>query len=315
MDNFVASYVISNPHGLVLYGNPGATAQPIGPAGGYALYYVANGSHTVQTIATPTPAADGTVRGILVARTSGDWVAYVIADGNEGHWELWVLNVLSDERRMIDSAPADAAGLRLGGDLALDGADLVYSAAVLPNGSAGAVEHVFRAYHLATGQVRTLMSGPSTPIIFPRAMANGAVFFTESQGNTPAGSWLWVLSDAAPHQISSQIGPNAAMNDHYIVWDDPSSRSLSLYDRATNRESDGIIKNCIRPALPAQGPYGVCVDFDRATYRAFQLPSGQNSTFFDHQAGSLAIAIAGSRAYWVAGQASNVIDYLDMPTI
>ena len=317
LGNFQASFVIPGPHGLVLYGNPGATGKPIGPAGGYALYYYDFAAKRVETIATPTPASDGTVRGVLGASAAGDWVVYVIADGTTGHWQLWAWNAVTGVRTLIDSATKEHSQVQLGGDFAADGTDVVWSAAVEPNGF---IEQALREYTLATGKTRTLISGANAPIMHPLAMANGALFFDEAQSpsNTTYGTYLWVLDQSKPVRVSDEPPANATMNDRYIVWDQPHTMTLTLYDRVTGKVTDDWVTSCIRPSIALDRPYLVCLDYDTSTFRLVEIPSGREVPFFPGQAsGAGGGMVANGRDYWVATTAtdeySNHIDYIDLP--
>jgi hypothetical protein len=60
----------------------------IGTAGAPVLYYYDDAAQAVRTVATASPAWDGTTRGIQDIVTSGDWVVYLVADAGRSYWEI-----------------------------------------------------------------------------------------------------------------------------------------------------------------------------------------------------------------------------------
>jgi hypothetical protein len=320
LGNFQADLVQPGPHGLVLYGNPGTVGQPLGPAGGNAVYYYDFSSQQVETIATPTPAGDGTVRGIIGANPAGDWVVYGVVDPNQQHWELWAVNVVTHEHRLIDSAAQENSQAQWDGNFVTDGTNIVWSAGIEPNGT---VEQALRDYNLAARTTQTLMIGPSpsTPFMQPLALEGNSLAVTQTYPNNPgqSGLYLWTLGQSSPQLISTEEPANVSMNDHYIVWDQPHTMSLTLYDRASGQITDQWVPGCIRPSIAADRPYVMCLDFDQQTYKLVSVPSGTSLSFFAHQASTGTGGMIGNdRAYWPATTAnnaySNTVDYFDLPT-
>lgn len=315
LGDFMASYVTPSAHGLLLFGTPGTAGQPIGSAGQNALYYYDDTTQQVTSVATPTPTTNGTPRGIQSVVAAGDWVAYTIADAAQYNWELWTLNLTTHAQQLVDSAVQEQSSFVMGGYVVLDSANLAWSAT---SDIGGTLQNNLRVLSLDTGTVKTLLTTPGPQFIFPDALFNGTLCYEQDDANGNGGTWLWTLSDAAPKQISTQAGINISLNDHYVVWDNVHSRTLTLYDRTTGKETDNWVASCIRPAIAEDRPYLVCVDFDTATYRLVQVPSGGNITFYERKAGSFVIAVANDRAYWVgAGENDpygNQIDYFDLPT-
>jgi hypothetical protein len=313
LGDFMASYMTPSAHGLLLFGTPGAVGQPIGSAGQTALYYYDDASQQIASIATPTPAADGSPRGIQYVAAAGDWAAYIVADASQTNWELWALNLVTHAQQLVDSAAKEQSQYHMGGSVVLDGSNLIWSAT---NVIGGTPENSLRELSLATGSVTTLLTAPGPRFIFPEVLYNGALCYEQDDANGVGTIWLWVLSEAAPKAISTQPAINITMNDHFIVWDDVHSRSLTLYDRTTGQETDKWVTSCIRPAIAETVPYVVCVDFDPNTYRLAQLPSGGNLTFYDHKAASLVITVVNDRAYWLGtgenDPYANQVDYFDL---
>lgn len=313
LGNFMANYVIPAAHGVLLLGTPGKTGQDAGPTGYSALYYYDDASQQVTAVATPTPATDGTPRGVQYVAAAGDWAAYMVADSDSSHWELWALNLATDASHLVDSAAQE--GILFNSDQPkLDGTTLAWYATSLTN---GVTQNNVRVYTLATGATRTLLTLPGQEFAYPSAIFDGKLVYTRDDGNGNQTTWLWTLTDAAPKQIASGAGLTVTMNDRYVVWDDVHSRSLTLYDRATGTLAESWVGSCIRPALAEDRPYAVCVDFDTNTYRLARLPSGDDRSFSDHQSVNNDIGVSNDRAYWLGsgqgGMSSNQVDYFDLP--
>jgi hypothetical protein len=323
LNGYVAAYVWPTTHGVLFTGNPGTTGEQIGTAGAQALYYYDDAAQTVRTVATASPAWDGTARGIQDIVTAGDWAVYLVADAGRSHWEAWALNITTGQRGLVGSAP-DHSLLRFNGGFVTDGTQVVWSS-ILRQG--GIIEYVMAAYDLASGQSRTLLTSLQTTVIVPKAMAGGAFVFEKAIDNSAANSglnatpdtslWLWQLADSGPTQIATTTDSLiTTMNDRYIVWDDAHANTLTLYDRATGHETDAWVVPCTRPALAETRPYLVCVDFASA-YRLVRLPSGSNAAFSEGLVVTNQIGVASDRAYWVATPkgsfSSNQIAWLEMP--
>jgi hypothetical protein len=325
LDNFTATYVFPTPFGLLFYGNPGMVSQPTGPSGATALYYDDATTWKVEAVAIPTPSSDGVQRGIESLITAGDWAIYEVADSTSGRWEVWALNLATMTHKLVASAADEHSQLSFFASFVTDGITLVWFHLVPANG--GGVKRVLNAYDLATGQSRVLRTTAGfTSTDNPVAMANGTFVFehivsitpTPQSGDTATTStWLWKLTDAGPQQILANAGLSYTMNDRFIVWDNIHGYTLTLYDRQTGKEADYFVSDCIRPRLAQTRPYLVCVDFNASSYRLVRLPSGDNATFFDHQAASDVIFTASDRACWVVTPANDpyghAVDCFDMP--
>lgn len=313
LDHFMVNYVTPTAHGLLLLGTPGTVGQAAGSVGYSVLYYYDDASRQIAPVATPTPATDGTPRGVQYVAAWGDWVAYKVADSDSSHWELWALNLATHAQQLVDSAAAEGILFNSVAPV-LDGTNLVWSATSLIN---GVQQNHLRVYSLATGTTRTLLELPASTFAFPVAISNGTLAYVSDDGNGNRATWLWTLSKSAPTRIATEAGLNVTMNDRYVIWDDAHGMTLTLYDRATKQQTEGWVDSCIRPVLGASRPYVVCVDFDTNTYRLAQVPGGAALTFFDHQSVNNVIGVSGDRAYWVGpgqgGYWSNQIDYFDLP--
>ena len=314
LDNFMVNYLTPAAHGVLFLGTPGTTGQQAGPSGYGALYYYDNASRQTSSVATPTPAADGTLRGVQYVAAAGDWAAYIVADAARSHWELWALNLATHAQQLVDSAATEGI-LFNSTQPVLDGANLVWSATSLIN---GVQQNNLRVYSLASGTTRTLLTLSGSTFAFPTAMFNGTLCYVSDDGNGNRATWLWTLTGTAPTQISTEPGLSFTMNDRYVIWDDVHGMTLTLYDRTTGKQTDSWVDACIRPALAASRPYVVCVDFNTHTYLLSQVPGGAALTFFDHQSVNNEIGVSSDRAYWVGpGQGgfwSNQIDYFDVPS-
>ncbi|HEX9057749.1 MAG TPA: hypothetical protein VF818_09475 [Ktedonobacterales bacterium] len=320
LGNFQASVAFPAAHGIVLFGNPGTVGQPIGEAGAFALYYYDNAAKTVSVIATPTPTSNGVPRGIRLTQAAGDWAVYYVGDAGDFNWEIWALNLVTMERRLVASASGDQTPLAFRSLFFTDGTSLVWPHAVLVNGQR---QTIMVRYDLASATSRTLMTVPATTVIIPQALVNGSLVFTEesADGSANKSVWLWKLDDAAPRQIVADAGSDAlnfTVNDQYVVWDRIHQLSLTLYDRATGKQTDGWQSPCLRPHLVVNRPYLVCVDWDANAYRLVRVPSGEDASFYEGQESETLIFTDNTRAYWVATSASspygNQIDYFDVPT-
>jgi hypothetical protein len=101
--SFLADRVIPNDAGLLLAGSPGPNYQGPGPTGEPALYFYNFASQRIKTLAIPTPAPDGALRGIPGRITAGHWIVYSIADADNAHWSIHAVNTPSGENRLINS--------------------------------------------------------------------------------------------------------------------------------------------------------------------------------------------------------------------
>ncbi len=314
---FLADAVFPGQDGLLLHGSPGPTYHGPGPAGTDGVYFFGFGSQQVKTIATPTAAPDGTQRGVQASMIAGDWIAYEVADANNAHWSIRAVNTKTSEDRLIDSYAQEGSAPTAPqyGTLVTDGVELVWSAGIQ---TTGAPAFVLKSYNFASQQTRVLLSGPQTPIVAPRAVANGSVLLVERH-DSPApsdGVYLWRLTDPAPRHISTDDPVNAALNDHFAVWDNPQHRSLALYNRDTGQLTENWERNCIRPAIAQDRPYVVCLSFDAGYLWLVRVPSGQTLSLGAASTGETG-AIANGRDYWVQPGTSapdnNVVNYIDLP--
>jgi len=318
--------IVPGPHGLVLFGAPVDTSAPPPPPGGGgapffgtspALYFYDTASDasvgTVLKLDTLGPAPDGTPRGIGDAVAGGDWLAYVIMDTHATNWELWALNVVSNQKHLVDSAVMERQGPngQWRGIMVTDGTTLVWS----PGDIDGPRRHT-----LACGATSTLVDGTNGRALAPMALVDGTLLLTErhDQEAPSDGTYLWKLSEPAPARISELTGGTGSLNEAYAVWDDARSHSLALYDRTAGKVTQFWDTACIRPALAPDGPYVVCLDFDANVMRLLPVPSDVGTTLGGADGGGRG-AIANDRAYWIQPADTNdphgasVVDYIDLP--
>ena len=86
LGNLQAVSMTPTPHGIVLFGSDNG-ASPTNQGAYTQMYFYDFTTQAVRVIATPTPAADGTIRGIGPAVVAGgDWLTYVVYDQNAFHW-------------------------------------------------------------------------------------------------------------------------------------------------------------------------------------------------------------------------------------
>ncbi len=321
LDNFLADAVYPNQDGLLLSGKPGSTKQTPGGggegAGAPALYFYDFTTHQIKIVATPTPAPDGTPRGITFGVVAGHWLAFTVADTNDAHWSVRAVNTQTGEERLIDSYLQEGSApiAPFYGLLASDGVDLAWSASVQTTGTPS---FVLKVYHFATQQTSVLLSGPQTPSVAPLAVSNGTLLFFESHETRASsdGVYLWNLSEPAAQQISTDRPVNGALNDHFAVWDLPQDRTLSGYDRDTHTLHESWGRRCIRPAIAQDHPYVVCLNFNESMMVLVQVPSGQETPLGVASTGETG-AIANGRAYWIqpsaTDPATNTVGYVDLP--
>ncbi len=305
-----------NAHGLMLFGRPANTAP--GPTSQPGVYFYDFASQTIQILATPTPAPNGAPRGVTYRVTAGDWIVYSFGDFSGASWEIWAVNVVTQRKVKLDSfldegsvATDDWRGIAT-----TDGTDVVWSANIA---TASRPTWVLRSYNFASGVMRTLLSGPNAPSTGPHGIAHGTILVDESQASPSPqdGLYLWTLGGAAPRHISPEVTTTGHLNDRYVVWDQPQTRTLTLYDRGTGQTSEQWGPKCIRPDIALDRPYVACDDFDSGTMVLVQIPTGQAITLGDANQSSSG-AIADGRAYWAVpgngpGGEGNIVDYVDLP--
>jgi hypothetical protein len=316
LGDFQADAVRPNAHGLLLFGRPAGTDA--GPTSQPAVYFYDFASQTIQTLATPTPAPDGTPRGITYRVTAGDWIVYSFGDFSGSAWELWAVNVVTQRKVKLDTFldEGSVAAEVWRGIAATDGKDVVWSANIA---TASRPTWVLRTYNFASGATHTLLSGPNAPSTGPHGIANGTILVDESQPSPSPqdGLYLWTLGGAAPQHISPEVTTTGHLNDRYVVWDQPQLRSLTLYDRSAGQIMEQWGPKCIRPDIAPDRPYVACFDFDSGLMQLVQIPTGQAITLGKANQSS-AGAIANGRAYWAVpgnspGGAGNIVDYIDLP--
>lgn len=316
LGDFQAQAVYPLSHGLLLVGKPADQGTTLGQTGLAGIFFYDFASQSIQTLARPAVAPDGTPRRITGLSPAGDWITFGTGDFGGAHWELRTVNVVTHEQRLLDSylQEQDGPNAVWTGLVTSDGSEAVWSAFTQ---SAEAPGWILRAYTFASGTTRTLLSGPATPSTGPLAMANGTILFTEKRPTPTAsdGVYLWTLTDPAPKQISTDEPVNGGLSDQYAVWDDSHTLSLALFDRSTGQVTDAWDSSCIRPDVAHDRPYVVCIDFNSFDMRLVRVPTDQ-SVVLGKTIGAENGAIADGRTYWVKSSPSdsnNIVDYVDLP--
>lgn len=316
LNGYVAAYIWPTAHGVLFTGNSGAAGQQIGMAGAPALYYCDDSVQMVRTVASASPAWDGTVRGIQDVVTAGDWVIYLVADAYRAYWEIWALNLASGQRSEVGRASGHSL-LGFYERFVTDGRQVVWSSLAQAGDT---TQHIMAVFDLATNQSRRLLTSAVNTFIYPEGAYGGAFVFAKvvnsltvtGRLNPPPDSslWLWNLADSAPTQIATTVG-SATMNSHYIIWDDTHGNSLTLYNRTTGHETDNWVSECTLPVLGETRPDLACVDVQDRILRLVRLPSGTNVTLFQGDPGLNHNAVSGDRVYWLT--TGQQIAWIEMP--
>lgn len=169
-----------------------------------------------------------------------------------------------------------------------------------------------RDFSFATRETTILYTNPTLGVT-PVAM-NDEAFLLYQGDSSGQNSSIWLLKrgETTPKQISTQHGNNATMNDHYAVWDEAHSQTITVYDLQTGQETQHR-QSCIRPVIDETGPYVVCFEFSAQIFLLLPLPNGlalqfANGTGYLEGDGQ----IYDGRVFWV-GSSKTEIDYFDLP--
>jgi hypothetical protein len=272
-------------------------------------------THAVEVIATP-PAP---LNAIADAAYGGDWVAYVAAPGKMYQWQLWAYNVISGERIEVDSAAQENSAAEWAKGLHVSASHLVWSVRYLLV-SAGPDQWDTKVFDFsfATRATQLLYRSHVVPLNV-MAMTDSALLVAFVDASTflptldlvPHGGPVKELLKAVMQQ---DLGPHAAMNDQYVVWEDGGQDALTLYDLRT-AETQTYWAQCYRPEMSSTAPYVICNQQPKHNYALIHLPDGALTSYGEDQDGSLLSPgpdqIYGGRVFHVS--TNGDVQYFDLP--
>jgi hypothetical protein len=313
LGNYQFVFIQPAIRGLILVSS--AQGKPIDQS---KLYFYDYSTQTTRLIAQPTPAPDGTLRGMDGGLAAGDWIVYEETDDSGAHWSIRAVNVVTDEDRLVDSyiQENDQFSLTHDNAFAADGNTIVWATT---DRSVNPFRGVLHMYDLATNTAHILQTAPGNNRYEDLLLHGTMLFYTlvevMSGATTP---YLWDLSQPAPQQETALNGRIDDFSPNYFAWSDTHNQTLAIVVRTTGQERDGIAQNCIRPAISQDRPYAVCLDFNHFQFQLVRLPSGAETPFAVNQAdGGQFGTLFNDRVFWLVfpneATTSNEAAYFDLP--
>lgn len=280
------------------------------------LYYYNYASHTVRLIDRTHASPTNGFRSIHMFSVAGDTVAYAKSDNNLSEWEFGVLNVVTGQHILLDSAVQESAPeSQFPINFFTDGQRVIWSSYTSTGSHTGSI---IRIFDIASQTSRTLYQDPQTFIYNPTITGN-TVFLMKipvpTTFTTEESIWKVNVQDGKQQQIGTTHAIiNLDSNSRYFVWDEAHNNpdGFSLHGMSLTDSSsidDRIIKlGCGRPKL--YGHYMSCVQIataitvvDLQTGENLQIAAGESVTYS---------SISPDRVIWV-NNITKSVEYLLLP--